>query len=214
MAQVAAGTLRKQALLDFLARSGEAVALLENNLQRATNLIGTFKEVAVDQTSMRRRRFDLRQAIDEVLMTLRPKLKHTAHRLDVTVATGITLDSYPGPIEQIISNLVTNTLLHGFEGIDSGTIRIEAKPDQDQVTLAYSDDGIGMNEATAKHAFDPFFTTKLGMGGSGLGLYIVYNLATAVLGGSISVSSAPGQGARFELVLPLTAPVAPSPSER
>ncbi|EEG08536.1 sensor histidine kinase [Pseudogulbenkiania ferrooxidans] len=214
LAQVAAGTLRKQALLDFLARSGEAVALLENNLQRATNLIGTFKEVAVDQTSMRRRRFDLRQAIDEVLMTLRPKLKHTAHRLDVTVATGITLDSYPGPIEQIISNLVTNTLLHGFEGIDSGTIRIEAKPDQDQVTLAYSDDGIGMNEATAKHAFDPFFTTKLGMGGSGLGLYIVYNLATAVLGGSISVSSAPGQGARFELVLPLTAPVAPSPSER
>ncbi|MBI3146275.1 MAG: histidine kinase [Pseudogulbenkiania sp.] len=212
--QVDSGTLRKQTLLDVLAQCGEAVILLDKNLQRAANLIGTFKQVAVDQASMQRRSFDLRQAIDEVLTTLQPKFKHTAHSLEVSVAPGIILDSYPGPIEQIISNLITNSLLHGFEGIDSGTIRIEAKTDEDHVTLCYSDDGIGMSEAIAKRVFDPFFTTKLGKGGSGLGLYIVYNMATAVLGGNISLSSTPGQGARFDLLLPLTAPVASHSSER
>lgn len=214
LVQADTGTLRKQTLLGVLAQCGEAVILLEKNLQRAANLIGTFKQVAVDQASMQRRSFDLRQAIDEVLTTLQPKLKHTAHSLEVTVAPGIILDSYPGPIEQIITNLITNSLLHGFEGIDSGTIHIEAKTDEDHVTLCYSDDGIGMSEAIARRVFDPFFTTKLGKGSSGLGLYIAYNMATSVLGGSISLSSTPGQGARFDLSLPLTAPVASHSSER
>ncbi len=208
LAQVDTGTLRKQTLLDVLAQCREAGILLDKNLQRAANLIGTFKQVAVDQTSVQRRRFDLRQAIDEVLTTLHPKLKHTAHRLEVAVAPGIMLDSYPGPIEQIITNFITNSLLHGFEGIDSGTIRIEAKTNADHATLSYSDNGQGMSEAVAKRAFDPFFTTKLGKGSSGLGLYIVYNMATSVLGGSISLSSTPGQGTRFDLSLPLTAPLA------
>ena len=212
-AQVDAGSLRKQTLLGFLAQCRESVILLEKNLQRAANLIGNFKQVAVDQTSMRRRSFDLRQALDEVLTTLQPKLKHTAHSLEVAVEPGITLDSYPGAIEQIISNLLTNSLVHGFEGIDSGTICIEAKTGKDHVTLSYSDNGMGISDTIAKHVFDPFFTTKLSKGGSGLGLYIVYNMATAVLGGSISLSSTPGHGAHFELLLPLTAPIATPPSK-
>jgi two-component system, NtrC family, sensor kinase len=212
--QLEAGTLRKQALLDFVAQCHEAALLIERNSQRAANLIGNFKQVAVDQTSMRRRKFDLRQALDEVLSTLQPNLRHTRHRLEVAVEPGIELESYPGPIEQIIANLLTNALLHGFEGIDEGTIRISAEVrDNDRIALSFADDGIGMSEATARRAFDPFFTTKLGKGGSGLGLYIAYNLATVVLGGSISLSSSPGQGARFELLLPRVAPEAAAAEE-
>ncbi|MBI2276044.1 MAG: histidine kinase [Dechloromonas sp.] len=204
---LADGALRKQALLDFVEHCRNAATLLQRNSQRAAGLIGNFKEVAVDQTSMRRRRFDLRQAIDEVLSTLQPKLKYTAHHLEVNVPTGIMLESYPGPIEQIIANLLANSLIHGFEGIAAGTIRIEAEVvADDQVALSYADNGVGIGAADAKRVFDPFFTTKLGSGGSGLGLYIVYNLTTAVLGGSIKLSSTPGQGVRFELLLPLVAP--------
>ncbi|QDZ26845.1 histidine kinase [Noviherbaspirillum sp. UKPF54] len=205
-----AGSLSKQALLDFIAQCREAAQLVERNSQRAAALIGNFKQVAVDQTSMRRRKFDLRQALDEVLSTLQPNFRHTRHRLEVDVEPGIEIDGYPGPVEQIIANLLTNSLLHGFEGIDEGIIRISAEQRaRDHVALCFSDNGVGMSETTARRAFDPFFTTKLGKGGSGLGLYIVYNLATVVLGGTISLASSPGQGARFELLLPRVAPQAP-----
>ncbi|HJV91861.1 MAG TPA: HAMP domain-containing sensor histidine kinase, partial [Azonexus sp.] len=211
---LAEGALRKQALLDFVEYCRNAATLLQRNSLRAAGLIGNFKEVAVDQTSMRRRSFDLRQAIDEVLSTLQPKLKHTGHRLEVDVPTGIVLESYPGPIEQIIANLLANSLLHGFDGIAAGTIRIAAEATADgQVALRYADDGVGINAADARKVFDPFFTTKLGSGGSGLGLYIVYNLTTAVLGGSIKLSTAPGQGVLFELLLPLVAPDNPLAEE-
>jgi len=214
MREFQASGLRKQALLDFVSQCRDAAVLVEKNSQRAADLIGNFKQVAVDQTSMRRRRFDLRQALDEVLSTLQPKLKHTRHRLAVDVAPGIVLESYPGPIEQIIANLLTNSLLHGFEDIDAGTISITAEEVSDnRIALRYADDGIGIPEAVAKRVFDPFFTTKLGSGGSGLGLYIVYNLTTAVLGGTITLGGGPGHGARFELLLPRVAPEAVSPEE-
>jgi two-component system, NtrC family, sensor kinase len=214
MCQVDAGALRKQALLDFVGQCRDAALLVERNSQRAAELIGNFKQVAVDQTSMRRRRFDLRQALDEVLSTLQPNLRHTGHRLVVTVEPGIVLESYPGPIEQIIANLLTNSLLHGFEGIANGTIEIAAEVrNHDCIALCYADNGVGMSEAVARRVFNPFFTTKLGKGGSGLGLYIAYNLATAVLGGTIKLVSSPGQGARFELLLPRVAPETPAAEE-
>jgi signal transduction histidine kinase len=205
--QFEAGPLHKRALLDFVEHCRSAAAMLSRNSQRAADLIGNFKQVAVDQTSMRRRRFDLRQSLDEILSALQPKLKHTRHRLDIAVPPGIMLESYPGPIEQIVSNLLGNSLLHGFEGMTSGTVHLDARVvDGGQVLLTYSDDGVGMSELVSRRVFDPFFTTRLGSGGSGLGLYLVYNLTTAVLGGTIQLTTAPGQGVRFELLLPLVAP--------
>ena len=204
--ELEAGPLRKQSLLDFLEHCRSAAVMLARSSQRAADLIGNFKQVAVDQTSMRRRRFDLRQALDEILSALQHKLKHSRHVLDVAVPAGIMLESYPGPIEQIVTNLLANSLLHGFDGIDRGTVRLDARVDGEQVLLTYSDDGVGMNEAVSHRVFDPFFTTRLGSGGSGLGLYIVYNLTTAVLGGSIQLTTEPGRGVRFELRLPLVAP--------
>ncbi len=215
---VESGSLRRSQLETFLGRGREAIELLERNTVRAADLIGHFKQVAVDQTSMRRRRFNLRQTIEEMLVTLRPQFKRTAHRIELEIPPDLELDSYPGPLEQALANLVSNSLIHGFAGLDAGVIHIRAAAsDAGRVQIDYADNGVGIPEPMLKRIFDPFFTTRLGSGGSGLGLYIVYNLMTGVLGGTIQASSRPGSGATFTLALPLTAPDRPileNPHER
>jgi len=202
-AAVQSGTLRRSQADAFLNRSREAVDLLERNAARAADLIGHFKQVAVDQTSMRRRRFSLRQTVEELLATLRPQFKHTAHRIELDIPPDIELDSYPGPLEQVVANLVGNSLTHGFAGIEAGVIRIRAALlDPDRVQLDYTDDGIGIPEPILHRIFEPFFTTRLGQGGSGLGLYIVYNLITGVLGGTVQAERAPERGTTFTVTLP------------
>ncbi|MCP5196520.1 MAG: PAS domain S-box protein [Gammaproteobacteria bacterium] len=207
-AAIESGALRRSQVDSFLSRGQEAVDLLERNTARAADLIEHFKQVAVDQTSMRRRRFNLRQTIEEMLVTLRPQFKHTAHRVELDIAPELELDSYPGPLEQVIANLVGNSLTHGFVGMETGIIRMHAAAlGPAQVVLRYTDDGLGIPPTILNHIFEPFFTTRLGQGGSGLGLYIVYNLVTSVLGGAVKVESLPGQGAGFTFVLPRDAPV-------
>ncbi len=200
---VESGALRRSQVETFLSRSREAVDLLERNAARAADLISHFKQVAVDQTSIRRRRFDLRQTVEELLVTLRPQLKRTAHQIEVEIPADLELDSYPGPLEQVLANLVNNSLIHGFVGIEAGVIRLQATlPDPLHVQIEYMDNGVGISEGFHTRIFEPFFTTRLGSGGSGLGLYIVYNLVTGVLGGTIQVCSSPGQGLVFTLILP------------
>lgn len=202
------GALRKSVLNDFVDTATRAADLVEHNIQRASELVGNFKQVAVDQTSARRRQFDLREVVEEVLWTLTPTLKHLPHHVELAIAQGIMMDSYPGPLGQILTNFVTNSLTHAFNEQNAGLIRIEAEPGHDKVALRYRDNGAGIDPANLGKIFDPFFTTKLGSGGSGLGLHIVYNLVTGILGGHIHVASARGQGTVFELVLPLVAPEA------
>ena len=163
-------------------------------------------QLAVDQSSARRRLFDLEATINEVMTTLMPMLKRTSHHVDIQIREKIQLDSYPGPIEQIITNLISNSLLHGFDRTENGKITISAHTFDNEILLDYRDNGQGMGADTLAHLFDPFFTTKLGQGGSGLGLYIVYNLVTGVLGGRITVNSSPDAGAHFAIVLPQSAP--------
>jgi PAS domain S-box-containing protein len=204
---VDSGALRRSQVGAFLDRTREAVDLLERNTARAADLIGHFKQVAVDQTSARRRRFDLRQTVEELLTTLQPQFKHTAHRVDLDIPSGLELDSYPGPLEQVLANLIDNSLAHGFAGVGTGCIQLQAQAvDSTQVVLRYADNGTGIPTAILNRIFEPFFTTRLGQGGSGLGLYIVYNLVTGVLGGAIQAHSQPGQGTVFTLVLPRAAP--------
>jgi len=204
---IASGRLRRSQVDGLLSRGLEAVDLLERNTARAAELIGQFKEVAVDQSSARRRSFDLRKTVAAMLVTLRPGFKHTRHRIDLEIPAYLEMDSYPGPLEQVIANLVGNSLAHGFAGIDEGRIEIMAHTvAPDQVVLRYVDNGRGIPAEALNRVFEPFFTTGLGHGGSGLGLYIAYNLVTAVLGGSIAVDSPPGHGTRFTLTLPRSAP--------
>ncbi|MFO0694038.1 MAG: PAS domain S-box protein [Polyangiales bacterium] len=206
--RLAAGEpLRKSSLVELLAQCRDAAAILEKNTARAHDLIHGFKQVAVDQTSMRRRPYDLKETIDEVLATLGHQLRRARVRVENDVEAGLVMDGYPGPLQQILTNFVTNSLRHGFEGREQGTIAISAVRRIDRIVLRYVDDGAGMSSTQVKRAFEPFFTTKLGQGGSGLGLYIAYNLVHAVLGGTIRLASEPGRGVSFELELPVVAPV-------
>lgn len=211
-AAMEAGALRRSHLARLLARGREAVNLLERNTERAADLIGHFKEVAVDQTSVRRRQFNLRRTVEEVLATLGPRLKHTAHRVDLRIPPHLELDSYPGPLEQVIANLIGNSLDHGFAELDAGRIEISAQSQgAEHILLCYGDDGSGIPDALRARIFEPFFTTRLGQGGSGLGLYIVYNLVTGMLGGAIEIDAQAGAGAHFRIRLPRAAPQSSAP---
>lgn len=214
-AQVESGSIRRSQINDFVSASCSGTDMLLRNLQQAHNLIHSFKQVAVDQTSDRRRDFDLQTMIGEVVATMTPMLRKTPYRLTVDVAEGLTMNSYPGPLGQVLTNFVNNALLHGFDGRQDGEMHLSAcgKADTGFIELRFADNGNGMDSEHLKHIFDPFFTTRLGQGGSGLGLNIVYNLVTRILGGSIDVASAPGKGTTFTLYLPIVAPEQVADSE-
>lgn len=203
------GRIRKQDFADFLGVADNATTLLLSNSLRAANLIQSFKQVAVDQTCEERRQFDLKAYMQEVLVSLGPKLKRTPYRVDLDCPDGILMDSYPGPFAQVLTNLVVNSLQHGFDGREHGLIRLEVRRDADRevVVLRYCDDGAGIPAANLARIFDPFFTTKRGQGGSGLGMNIVYNIVVQSLKGTITVDSEEGKGVCFTLRLPCRVPV-------
>lgn len=202
-----ASGLRRSTLEAFVDRVERGSEIAVRNLQRANELIASFKQVAVDQTSVQRRQFMLAEVVDEILLTLQPTLKRTPCRIDCRIPEGLAMDSYPGPLGQVLTNLLTNSLNHAFEGRAQGLIEIIAeRQGDDQVRLLVADDGNGIPPELLDRIFDPFVTSKLGRGGSGLGLHIVWNTVTVVLGGSISVDSMPGLGTRFRITLPLVAP--------
>jgi PAS domain S-box-containing protein len=179
------------------------VEILVRNLDRAAELVMSFKQVAVDQSSNQKRNFDLRQSIEEVVRTLGPMYQKTPFKLEMDLATGISMNSYPGALGQVITNFVTNALAHAFEGRTTGMMRIRTTKLGDRVEIEFSDDGVGIPEKYIARVFDPFFTTKLGQGGSGLGMHIVYNLINDILGGKIELFSTPGEGTRLLVNLPL-----------
>jgi signal transduction histidine kinase len=204
---VQSGSMKRSAFEDFMGHVAEGADLTLRSLQRAVTLISSFKQVAVDQASERRRNFDLAQMLVEVIDTLKPKLKGASAQLNLELNSDIAMESYPGPLGQVIINLFTNALAHGLEGRSSGVITVRARSlDAERVTVTVSDDGVGIAAEHMGQVFDPFFTTKLGRGGSGLGLSVSHRIVTKVLGGQIAIRSAPGQGASFELNLPRRAP--------
>lgn len=205
--------VRKAALDELLGRVDQATGIASRNLERAADLVTSFKQVAVDQTSSQRRRFDLAEVVSEIVLTLRPSFARTPYLIEVDVAPDLYLDSYPGPLGQILTNLMNNAVLHGFDGRDHGTIRIQGRHGQPgQVVMTVSDDGKGIAAALLDRIFDPFVTTRMGRGGTGLGLNIAFNMATGLLGGSLVVHSEEGQGARFTLTLPVRAPEGAAPA--
>jgi len=209
-ASLTGGALRRSDLEGFLATEAEISRLMLANLERAAALVQSFKQVAVDQTSDDRRVFELARYIDEVILSLGPRLKMLPHRVTVDCPADLRVDGYPGALFQVLTNLVMNALLHAFAPGEAGEISIRVtapQADTDPITLEFRDDGAGMSRAVRNRVFDPFFTTKRGAGGSGLGLHIVYNIVTVTMNGQIQVSSEPGQGTvfiiRFPVVMPL-----------
>ena len=206
------GELRRSTLLVFTENAKRGTDILMRALSRASELIGSFKRVAVDQSSDQRRCFDLQTTLREVCLTLEPMYKSTPFDLTLALPDEIEMDSFPGALGQLITNFVSNALQHGFEGRSSGQMHVRAVADgPDHVTLQFSDDGIGMSQGTLNRVFDPFFTTKLGQGGSGLGMNIVYNIVHEVLGGSIEIASSPDAGTLITVRLPICAPQSVNP---
>lgn len=201
------GELRRSFLKDYIDSANRGTEILMHALTRANELIGSFKRVAVDQSSDQRRVFDLQTTLKEICLTLEPMYKNTPFRLTVDLPEGITMDSFPGALGQLITNFLSNAQQHGFEGQDAGLMQLRAHAEgAESVQLHFTDDGVGMTEEVRKRVFDPFFTTKLGQGGSGLGMNIVYNIVHEVMGGSIDIASEPGAGTHITVTLPRSAP--------
>jgi PAS domain S-box-containing protein len=214
--QLIAQGLRRSDLKAFVDDTRLAAEIMRRNLERAGALVVTFKQVAVDQASSHRRRFLLSAVVGEILVTLNPVVRKSNCAISTHISDELWLESFPGPLGQVLTNLINNAIVHGFEPGQAGHIDIAAHAQGvDTVVVQVRDDGRGINPDNQRHVFEPFFTTRLGQGGSGLGLHIVHNIVTGILGGQIELQSQPGRGTTFTLALPVRAPdrvdTAPSP---
>ncbi len=211
-AEVKAAPLRRSRLDEFIAGVGDAARQLVANLQRAGELIQSFKQVAVDRSHAERREFDLRLATEQIIASVRPVLRKSQVRIASEVPPAIALDSDPGSYGQVLTNIFLNAVNHAFPDGHGGTVRVKAHDiGVRHVEIIVSDDGVGMSEEVRRRAFDPFFTTRRSQGGTGLGLHIIYNLVTQSLGGQLHLDSAPGRGTTIRIVLPRVAPRAVVP---
>jgi len=201
--ELAAGEMTEESLNGFFDVVDQSLRIMTTNTQRAAALVRSFKQVAVDQSSDNIRNFNLCKYVGEVLLSLQPKLKGRPVKVAVDCPADLEVNSFPGAVSQILTNMVVNSLVHGFERDQPGNITIRARlEDDDMVAFEYGDDGAGMDADTLSKLFDPFFTTRRGSGGSGLGGHILYNLVTGALGGSVRVESSPGKGLQYDLRFP------------
>ncbi|MFZ6849703.1 sensor histidine kinase [Undibacterium sp. RuRC25W] len=185
-----------------------ATEILVRNLTRAGDLVTSFKHVAVDRTSSKRRQFSLADLTAEILLTMNPTLSQEQCCIKQDIDKTINMDSFPGPLGQVLINLINNAIIHGIDASKDGLIHISAQRlDENNILLQIKDNGRGIPSDHLRRVFEPFFTTRLGQGGSGMGLHIVHNLVTGLLGGKIIViSEREYGGTTFQLTLPTTAP--------
>ncbi len=205
--EVARGDVRRSSLNDFIESNRDAAKQLVANLNRAAELVQSFKQVAADRNYSDQRIFDLAELTEQVVMSLKPGLRKQHVALHVECSPNLTMNSYPGPYGQVLTNLFLNAVGHAFPG-EGGTVSITAHAAGERhVKIVFADDGRGMSDEVRRRAFDPFFTTRREQGGTGLGLHIVYSIVTSRLGGRINLSSKSGEGTRIEIVLPRHAPL-------
>jgi signal transduction histidine kinase len=196
----------RSALLQGLTEFRNANQIILRSAQRSAALIESFKRVAVDQTSHRRRHFDLREVVDDILNTMATIMRHAQVTVELRVPAGIEMDAQPGYLEQIFNNLIMNSIRHGFRDKQGGHIVINASNADEWVTIDYQDDGHGIAKDLQHKVFEPFYTSQLGQGGSGLGMFIVHNLIHGAFGGHHELHSEPEQGVRFVFTVLAVAP--------
>jgi PAS domain S-box-containing protein len=202
-AEVGRGDIRRSTLNEFLDAVRGASVQLVANLERASELVQSFKQVAADRSRLERRSFDLGELTGQVLVGLRPELRKRALALDVICAPDLMMDSLPGPYGLVLSNLVLNAVVHAFPDGRAGTIRLKAQEcGPDDVEIVLSDDGCGMSPQIRRRAFDPFFTTRRHEGATGLGLHIVHSMVVDRLEGRLTLESEPGAGTTVRVILP------------
>ncbi|MFT5161876.1 MAG: ligand-binding sensor domain-containing protein/signal transduction histidine kinase [Alteromonadaceae bacterium] len=196
--------LSAKQLSAYLREGEESLEIIFRNLEKAAKMIRSFKQVSVDQSREESRNFEILQLINEVLFSLQPDLKKVRHQVEVICDKGIRIKSKSGPIGQILINLINNSLTHAFDGIDKGRMTIKVDITGNHCQLTYRDDGNGVAENIQDHIFEPFVSSKIGSGGTGLGMHLVYNLATQGLGGSISLNKSAEQGIELVMVFPVS----------
>jgi PAS domain S-box-containing protein len=207
-AEVARGDLKRSSLHEFIETSRDASSQLVANLNRAAELITSFKQVAADRNYSDQRTFDLGDLTEQVVMSLRPGLRKHHLTLTVDCQPNLTMNSYPGPYGQVLTNLFLNAVAHAFPDGKPGAVDIQVRESgKDNVEIIFSDNGCGMSLDVRRRAFDPFFTTRRDKGGTGLGLHIVYSIVTNRLGGRLDLDSEPGEGTRIQIILPRIAPL-------
>lgn len=207
------GKLTRSELEGFIGQVKLGTEITTRNIERVSNLIQSFKQVAVDQTSSQRRTFLLKEVVDEIITTMHPSIRRAGVKAVVDTAPEIELDSYPGPLGQVLTNLINNALIHAFPKGQAGTqgeprIDLRASQKGTDLHLTVGDNGVGIPPSALGRIFDPFFTSRLGQGGSGLGLHIVHNIIVEMLAGTIDVASQPGQGTTFTIIIPIVTPTA------
>ena len=206
--EVARGNLKRSTLNEFLETSRDASSQLVANLNRAAELITSFKQVAADRNYSDQRIFDLGDLTEQVVMSLRPGLRKHNLTLSVDCQPNLSMNSYPGPYGQVLTNLFLNSVAHAFPDGKPGAVDIQVRESgKDNVEIIFSDNGCGMSLDVRRRAFDPFFTTRRDQGGTGLGLHIVYSIVTNRLGGRLDLNSEPGGGTRIQMILPRIAPL-------
>ena len=205
--EVARGHLKRSSLGEFVDLVQQASTQLVSNLNRAAELVESFKQVAKDQGQSHRRSFDAAEMTEQVLSHLERELIDRGTALDLGLEPALELDSFPGPFGQVLVNLVTNSLNHAFPDDRKGRIDVRLHGmDADHVELLVADDGCGMTPEVKRQAFDPFFTTRRREGATGLGLHTVHTIVVEKLGGRVTLTSEPGAGTSVQLVLPRIAP--------
>ncbi len=198
--------LRKSDLMAFLDRVRKTTSMASLNVERACDLVTNFKQVAVDRTTSYRRKFRLHELVSATVLTLQPSIGKDIRVTIEDISDELEIDSYPGELGQILTNLVDNAAKHAFPDKPGNIYISVAEADGGMLGISVRDDGIGMEQDVSEKIFNPFYTTKFGQGGTGLGLHISYNAAANVLGGSLTVESTPGEGTTFSLLIPVVAP--------
>jgi len=201
---IAEESLTQDQLMNFFDDMGEILTILTTNTQRGAELVNSFKQVAVDQSSNELRNINVKQYIDEIILSLKPTLKRLKVDIKIICQSNFTIEVNAGAVSQILSNLIFNSVRHGFVETGQGKILIECYQKKQSVVMKYADDGLGMDEDALKQLFDPFYTTKRGEGGSGLGSHLVYNLVTSSLKGKLTVQSKPDKGLAYLIKFPLS----------
>jgi PAS domain S-box-containing protein len=201
--EVGSGEIRRSHLNEFLDVVRDAAIQLIGNLTRASELVQSFKQVAADRSGVERRRFDVGELTEQVLMGLRPELRKRGLTLAVDCEPALVMDSLPGPYGLVLTNLVLNAIMHGFVDRKHGTVGITARAlNPDTIEIVVTDDGCGMTAQIRRQAFDPFFTIRRHEGATGLGLHIVHSMVVERLQGHLTLDSEPGAGTTVRLVLP------------
>lgn len=201
--KIEAGQADAKAFGKYASLANEAINMLESNLNRAADLVKSFKQIAVDQSSSIKRSYVVDKVIAEVITSLGPKLRGTKLEVKVDCPEDLKQFGNPGAVTQVLTNFIMNSILHAYDDKEPGVLAISVTVDSDQICLKYSDDGKGMTKEQAAKVFEPFFTTRRGSGGTGLGMHIVHNLVRVDMEGTIKVVSTPGFGTQFTINMPL-----------